>query len=363
MADKTKKAVVLPKIEDEEEFSDGIDSEEDLLADVEIEQDENSAEIDDDLDNEDIEVEILSPGSSSTALIPRQSSSSVVRFDPLQRYMNELRAYPVLPAEEQRELAVRYKEQGDLEAAHTLVTSNLRLVVKIAMDYHKYWMNLLDLVQEGNVGLMQAVKHYDPYKGVKLSSYSSFWIKAYILKFIIDNWSLVKIGTTQAQRKLFFNLKKEKEKYALLGYEATPENIASDLNVKPEVVVEMEQRMAGGDLSLDAPVGNDSDDRHIDFLESRQREIDDHLADQELQQLFRTKLVEFRQEIEDKEAYIFDNRLLSENPQTLNDIGNHYGVSRERIRQIEERLIKKLREFVQKEVPELADISVVSPQR
>lgn len=219
-------------------------------------------------------------------------------------------------------------------------------------------MNLLDLVQEGNIGLMQAVKRYDPYRGVKLSSYSSFWIKAYILKFIIDNWSLVKIGTTQAQRKLFFNLKKEKEKFALLGYDPDTEEIAERLKVKPELVTEMEQRMAGSDFSLDSPVGNDSTDSHIDFLESDYAEVDERLADNELHLMFRMKLKDFRKTIKDKEAYIFDNRLLSESPKTLSSIGDHYGISRERIRQIEERLIKKLRDYLQKESPELSDITI-----
>lgn len=358
MAQKTRRDDLPPAMIEEDEDQERVDGEEDLLHDV-----EGEFVSDADQEEPDVEIVTLPEKPRSTALTRRSSGSSLVPFDPLQRYMNELRAYPVLPAEEQRELAIRYREQGELEAAHKLVTSNLRLVVKIAMDYQKYWMNLLDLVQEGNVGLMQAVKHYDPYKGVKLSSYSSFWIKAYILKFIIDNWSLVKIGTTQAQRKLFFNLRKEKERYALLGYEATPERIAESLNVKPEVVVEMEQRMSGADFSLDAPVREDSDGTHLDFLESRQQEIDDELADGEIRRIFSRKLAEFRERIEDKEAFIFDNRLIAENPLTLHDIGNHYQVSRERIRQIEERLIRKLREFMQQEVPELADISVASPPR
>lgn len=296
--------------------------------------------------------------------LPVQASDhSVVRFDPLQKYMSEIRQYPLLTREEEHDLAVKYEQSGELETAHRLVTANLRLVVKIAGDYHKYWMNLLDLVQEGNVGLMQAVKNYDPYRGVKLSSYASFWIKAYILKFIIDNWSLVKIGTTQSQRKLFFNLKKEKAKYALLGYDTDAETMAEKFNVKPELITEMEQRMAGSDFSLNQPVGNDSDDQHIDFLEDKKEEIDDYLADEELHRLFRTRLTEFRKLIKDKEAFIFDNRLLSETPQTLNDIGNHYGISRERVRQIETRLISKLRGFLQNVSPELSDIVIESPPR
>lgn len=290
-----------------------------------------------------------------------EESTSLVRFDPLKQYLSEIRRYPLLKPEQEHELAVRYRETGDVQAAEKLVTSNLRLVVKIAGDYQKYWMNLLDLVQEGNLGLMQAVRHFDPYRGVKLSSYSSFWIKAYILKFIIDNWSLVKVGTTQAQRKLFFNLKREKEKYALLGYNPDAETLAKDMGVKPELVVEMEQRLGGGDLSLDQPVGEDGDDRHIDFLADSAERVDDQLADLEIRDLFRVKLADFRARLNEKELYIFDHRLLAEEPATLNDIGERYHISRERIRQIEERMIAKLKQFFREEVPELADFSVASP--
>ena len=288
-------------------------------------------------------------------------STSLVRFDPLQQYLSEIRRYPLLTPDEEHSLAAEYQQTKELKAAQKLVTSNLRLVVKIAHDYQKYWMNLLDLVQEGNVGLMQAVRHYDPYRGVKLSSYSSFWIKAYILKFIIDNWSLVKIGTTQAQRKLFFNLRREKEKYALLGYDPDTATIAADMGVKPELVTEMEQRLQGGDLSLDAPLGGDSEESHLDFLADNKDGIDEHLADLEIRDLFREKLSVFRARLKEKELYIFDHRLLAEQPATLNEIGERFAISRERIRQIEERMIAKLRQFFKEEVPELADF-IIAPQ-
>ncbi len=310
----------------------------------------------DDPDGEDpVESEIFSEKSGVPAI---GKGTDLVRAGPLQQYLADIRKHPLISREEEYELAVRYTEEGDLKAAEKLVTSNLRLVIKIATEYQKYWMNLLDLIQEGNVGLMQAVKHYDPYRGVKLSSYSSFWIKAYILKFVIDNWSLVKVGTTQAQRKLFFNLKKEKEKYALLGYDPQPEDLARDLNVKPELVVEMDQRLAGGDFSLDQPVGNDTEDRHIDFLPTGDEDVDDTLAEMEIKKLFHESLVKFRSNLEDKDAYIFDHRLVAENPETLNEIGQKFGVSRERIRQIEERLVGKIRNFFNEEVPELADIAI-----
>lgn len=282
--------------------------------------------------------------------------TSLVRLPPLQRYLADIRRYPLLTREEEHALAVRYFEEEEVEVAQKLVTANLRLVVKIALEYQKYWMNLLDLVQEGNVGLMQAVKHYDPYRGVKLSSYASFWIKAYILKFIIDNWSLVRIGTTQAQRKLFFNLKREKERYALLGYDASPARLAQDMNVKPELVVEMEQRMAGGDISLDQPINHESEDRPIDFVADRQPAIDQQLADDEIQRIFRKKLQDFRATLQDKDLYIFDHRLMSEEPETLNEIGDRFRISRERVRQLEERLMRNLKAFMHGQVPELSDV-------
>ena len=176
-------------------------------------------------------------------------------LDPLQAYLREANRYNLLTPEEEKSLSIRYRETGDKEAAYKLITSNLRLVIKIALEFQKYWMkNLLDLIQEGNIGLMQAIKKFDPYRGIKLSYYASFWIKAYILKFIMDNWKLVKIGTTQSQRKLFYNLKREKEKLRALGYEPGPKLLAEVLQVREEEVVEMEQRLGGWELSLDAPL-------------------------------------------------------------------------------------------------------------
>ncbi len=318
-------------------------------------------------DQEDEEAQPIEEPSDAATSAPGtavvlSSARSVARTDLLQRYLMDVRRYPLLSREEEHDLAVKYAETQDSQYAHLLVTSNLRLVVKIANDYQKYWMNLLDLVQEGNVGLMQAVKHYDPYRGVKLSSYSSFWIKAYILKFIIDNWSLVKIGTTQAQRKLFFNLKKEHERFAQLGYDPDASRIAKSLNVKQEVVEEMQQRMAGGDLSLDQPLGDDSEESHLDMLAGREQDISDHLADVEVRDLFRSKIASFQEKLAEKERYIFEKRLMAEQPETLNQIGERFGVSRERIRQLEERLIKRLRDYFREEVPDLSDFAVERPK-
>jgi RNA polymerase sigma-32 factor len=294
------------------------------------------------------EVEEL-PEEETTLPIPAE-------LDPLQRYLREVNRFALLTPEEEKELSRRYRETGDQEAAYKLITSNLRLVIKIALEFQKYWMkNLLDLIQEGNIGLMQAIKKFDPYRGIKLSYYASFWIKAYILKFIMDNWKLVKIGTTQSQRKLFYNLKREKEKLRALGFEPGPKLLSDVLHVKEEEVVEMDQRLGGWELSLDAPLKEGSDEYHKNFLPSTEPQVEEILADAELKDMFRRKLAEFRQGLSDKELDILDSRLLAEKPLTLQDIGARHGVSRERVRQIEDRLIKKLRHFLQKEIPDWED--------
>jgi RNA polymerase sigma-32 factor len=249
---------------------------------------------------------------------------------------------------------VRFFEEDDLEAAKRLVTSNLRLVVKIAYDYRQAYKNILDLVQEGNIGLMQAVKKYDPYKGVKLSSYAAWWIRAYILRYILNNHRLVKVGTTQAQRKLFFNLQKEKARLSAMGIEPTAEIIAERLNVPERDVVSMDMRLAAGDASLDAPVGT-SEGRsvaRVELLPSDDVRVDDTLADAEVGDQFSAKIHEFGKSLEGKEKKIFDDRLVAEDPKTLQALGDEFGVSRERVRQIEKRLLQKLKAYLHEELGE-----------
>ena len=282
------------------------------------------------------------------------SSSSLTRRDPLGVYMRDVQRYKLLSKEEEHDLAVRFLEEDDLEAAKRLVTSNLRLVVKIAYDYRQAYKNILDLVQEGNIGLMQAVKKYDPYKGVKLSSYAAWWIRAYMLRYILNNHRLVKVGTTQAQRKLFFNLQKEKARLSAMGIEPTAEVIAENLNVPERDVVSMDMRLAAGDASLDAPVGA-AEGRtvaRVELLPSEDLRVDDTLADAEVGDQFAGKIHEFGASLEDKEKKIFDDRLVSEDPKTLQALGDEFGVSRERVRQIEKRLLKKLKDFLHKELGE-----------
>ena len=274
--------------------------------------------------------------------------------DPFQAYLQEISKYPLLSKEEEQKLTKAYYETKNPEIAKKIVTANLRLVVKIALDFQKFWMqNFLDLVQEGNIGLMHAVKKFNPDKGVKFSYYASFWIKAYILKFLMDNWRLVKIGTTQAQRKLFYNLSKEKERLQALGFEPVPKLISESLNVSEKEVIEMEQRMGGGDVSLDAPVRDDSEDSYIDFLASDEKSIEAKVARQEVSQNIKKHLEEFGKTLSDKEKKIFYERMIAEDPKTLQELGKEFGVSRERVRQIEARIKKKLKNYLKKRIPDV----------
>jgi RNA polymerase sigma-32 factor len=305
----------------------------------------------------DLEEETTPDGDEQETQIPVLAAperSHLVSLDPFRLYMDEIKRYPLLSREEERDLSIRYREKDDKNAGYRLITANLRLVVKIAMDFQRYWMqNLMDLIQEGNVGLMQAVKKFDPYRGYKFSYYASFWIKAYIIKFIMDNWKLVKIGTTQAQRKLFFNLRKEKERLEAQGIEASPKLLSHRLDVKESEIIEMDQRLNSWEISLDSPLKEDSEDTHKSFLPSDDLPVDDQLADQEAKAILHDKLMLFRQQLKGKESVIFDNRLLTEEPMTLQEIGDRFGISRERVRQLESRLKKKLKAYLEEEIEDI----------
>jgi RNA polymerase sigma-32 factor len=279
---------------------------------------------------------------------------SIARRDPMAVYMRETRRYPLLTPEEEHALATRLVEHGDNQAARKLIEANLRLVVKIAYEYRRAHKNLLDLVQEGNIGLIQAVAKFDPYRGVKLSSYAAFWIRAYILKFILNNWRLVKIGTTQAQRKLFFNLRKEREKLEQLGFQPTSALLAEKLDVAEREVVEMERRLAAPEASLDAPMGPAGDDdgsrTRLDYLPSEDIRPDRAVAQSEFSALIRGKLEAFAQTLEGREQTIFRERWLTEEPLTLQEIGDRYQVSRERARQLEKRMLDRLKKYLEAEL-------------
>ena len=286
--------------------------------------------------------------------LPRETAEEgIVPYDPLQRYLQEIRKIPLLTEEEERELAIRYKKYGDKEAAFKLIVSNLRLVVKIALEYHRYWTtNLLDLIQEGNVGLMQALKRFDPFRGVRFTSYASFWIRAYILKYIMDNWRLVKIGTTQAQRKLFFDLKKEKERLEQMGFDPTPQLVAKSLNVKEEEVISMTQRLEESEISLDTQIGEDSRETLGDMIPAGGALVEEQVGSEEARRLLMEKIDEFKERLKARERDILEGRMLAEKPMTLRELGKKYGISPERVRQIEGEILKELREFLRREIPD-----------
>ena len=296
------------------------------------------------------------PAPAKAAGLVRRESTSVGQSDPLQAYMRDVQRYSLLTPEETHDLAVKYVQTGDVDAAKKLVTSNLRLVVKIAFDYRRAYRNILDLVQEGNIGLMQAVKKYDPYRGVKLSSYAAWWIRAYILRFILNNWRLVKVGTTQAQRKLFFNLKKEKARLSAMGIDPTPERIAENLHVPTEEVIHMDRRLSAGEVSLDAPVGqaDGKPTSRIESMPSADTGADVALAEGELSEMLSEKIHEFGRTLKGKEEIIFKERLMSEEPKTLQQLGDQFGVSRERVRQLEKRLQNKIKAYLESQVEKSA---------
>lgn len=286
--------------------------------------------------------------------LPEDTHLPAISQPGLHRYLQEISQYELLTREEADALAVKFKEEGNQDAAYRLVTANLRLVVKVAMDFQKYWMsNFLDLVQEGNVGLVQAVKKFDPYRGVKFSYYAAYWIRAYILKFIMDNWRLVKIGTTQAQRKLFFSLNKEKKLLESQGFAAEPKLLAERLNVKESEVIEMSQRMGGGDVSLESPVREDSEDQQKDFLQDSGQTIEEKVASHEIKERLSEVLAKLKVRLNEKERVILVERLLSDDHVTLQDIADRFGISRERVRQIEANLLVKMKKFFEEELPDV----------
>lgn len=343
--------------------TEGVEGSEEVIGEPEFdsddEEDNEDEPSDDDLE-EDLNEEFGSEGEefneegsdltvASRALVrAAYSDTALSPLDPLAAYMREVQRHPLLTREEEHQLAVLYHETGDVDAAKKLVTSNLRLVVKIAYEYKRAHKNMMDLVQEGNIGLMQAVKHYDPHRGVKLSSYSAWWIRAYILRFILNNWRLVKLGTTQAQRKLFFNLNKERARLAAMGIEPTHEEIAKRLEVDPKEVREMDLRLSGGDASLNVPVGEgDGTTSRLDLLRSAAEGPEVQVSDGQVLNMLREHLSTFRETLAGKDLVIFDRRMVAEDPVTLQELGEEFGVSRERVRQLESRISGKLRVFLQ----------------
>lgn len=298
--------------------------------------------------NQDI---VVLPSIKANHEVVKSSSTDIVSVDPLRAYLKDISRYKLLTEEEEASLVAELQQTGDIEVAKKLVLANLRLVVKIAMEYRSAYKNVIDLIQEGNLGLMKAVSKYDPSKGAKLSYYASWWIKSYILKFILDNFRLIKIGTTAEQKKLFYNLVKEQDRLMALGITPEPALISEALGVSEKAVVEMTQRLSssGAEVSLDQPLKDGESEKTLSdvLYNSDEKGIDESLAALQDLEILEENLQNFLKDLKPRDREIFTKRLLSEVPESLQSIADTYGVSRERIRQIEERLLLKLKVYME----------------
>jgi len=279
--------------------------------------------------------------------------------DLLNFYLSEVRKYPLLSPEEEKEYALRYQESGDAEAAERLVTSNLRLVIKIAFQYHRQWANVLDLIQEGNVGLVEALSRYDPSREIRFSSYAQYWIRAMILRFLLDNFRLVRLGSTRAGRKLFFQLQKERDRLVRAGVDPSARQIAENLGVSEKEVHAVDQHMRAPALSLHAPTGDSEDGRSLSEMvpESEPDDPEDNAARTELSGIVQEKLRAFADEHlrDEREQTIWRERMVATDPKSLASLGEQYGVSKERIRQVEARMKKRLKQYLEDELGDEID--------
>jgi RNA polymerase sigma-32 factor len=306
------------------------------------------------------EQEISFDPSSEDPEFINHETIEITRYDPLRRYLAEIARFAPLSRDEEHTLAVHYQKTGERETAYRLVTSNLKLVVKIAMIYHKVYRNLLDLIQEGNLGLIQAVKKFDPYRGTRLPTYAAWWIKAYILKFLLDNSRMVKIGTTNARRKILLNLNREKRELEARGIVPTSKLLAENLGVNEEELRDVEQGMAGMDISLDAPLGNEDTDTHYgDTLHLLEKGVDEKIVQGEFRELLEKRFADFAETLSEREKVILERRLIADEPETLQQIADRYGISREAVRVAEKKLIAKLKKYM---IESFGDVSEIEFQ-
>jgi RNA polymerase sigma-32 factor len=277
--------------------------------------------------------------------LPIKSTTS---SDPLTQYIKEISRYRLLTPEEENGLLKELQNSGDIEVAKKLVLANLRLVVKIALEYRSAWQNVMDLIQEGNIGLMKAVSKYDGSKGAKLSYYASWWIRSYILKYILDNFRMVRIGTTNEQKKLFYNLLREKDRLQSMGITPDTKLISENLGVSEKAVKIMDKRLAekSGDLSLEAKIDNEGPSLGETLTNTDEISVDDRLGELQGLEILKDHLHDYLNGLKDRDREIFEKRLLAEIPASLQSIADDYGVSRERIRQIEERLLSNLKVYM-----------------
>ncbi len=276
----------------------------------------------------------------NTARIENLAIPTTDVIDPFRMYLSEISKHPVLTRDEEREIALRIRNNKDKKAEEHLVVANLRLVVKIALDYHSYQLNVLDLIQEGNVGLLRAVQKYDLEKGTRFSTYASFWIRAYILKYLMDSWSVVKVGTKDSQRKLFFSLNKEKERLEKSGITPSAEILAGNLDVSTADIEDMEKRLYNGDVSLEDPLYGGGEEV-LDTLSSDE-DVEEEVAEKEMREIFQKSLLEFKKVLSEKERYILEHRIMAEDPVTLREIGERFNTSRESIRQLQSKISRNL---------------------
>ncbi|MCF8050605.1 MAG: RNA polymerase factor sigma-32 [Desulfobacterales bacterium] len=273
--------------------------------------------------------------------------------EPLSLYLRDIRVHPMLSRDEETRLMAKFKKKNDSQAAQKLIHSHLRLVIKIAKSLNRGRREqLADLIQEGNIGLVQALEKYDPEKGTKFSYYSAFWIRAYIYKYLINNWSQVKVGTTQAQRKLFYNLGRVKKTLQKKGLRPTAERIADRIGVTEQEVLDMEKRLENRDSSLNAPLRSRSTGEQLDTLSDDSVDTEEEVARQQLKDLVRENADQFKKQLDARERVIFEKRIFSASPETLQTLAERFDISRERIRQIEEKILKKLRAFFMDQVPD-----------
>lgn len=296
---------------------------------------------------EGIDKDVVEAGTAPVPLPVAATGAEVAATDPLSRYFVEISRYALLSREEEKALAVRAHDHGDAEAAQQLALANLRLVVKIAMDYRRVWTNVLDLIQEGNLGLLKGVQRFDPHRGVKLSSYAAYWIRAYILKYLIDNIRLVRMGSSRAERKLFFQLNRARRELERAGFAAEPKLLAEKLDVKESEVIDMERRLSQSDLSIDAPTSDESGSATFgDFLASPGASVESLVADEDMRATFREIVDAFAVDLDERGQQILRERVLADEPRTLQQIGDELGVTRERVRQLEKKLVDQLREYL-----------------
>ena len=287
-----------------------------------------------------------------------RAARALVPSDPFRRYLGEVRKYPALTREDEQELSRRYRATGDREALFRLVTSNLMQVVRVALSFRRAARNLLDLVQEGNLGLLAAIERFDPELGVRLPTYAAWWIRAYIVKFLLDNVRLVRVGTTNARRKLLRNLRQEKTRLEAAGIEVGPKMLADHFNVSEADVLDVERALHSQDVSLDAPLGDSEDRTRGDLMAASGPTVEEDVARRELQAKVKAAIDRFRHGLGDRERTILDERLLSDDPATLQAIGDRFGTTREAVRQAETRLMARLKEHLMEEIGDLESIRV-----